>query len=67
MKKTENEKPTHKFQLSNNCIQEFKYIHASIAFSPNLFLFLLINSPDLENAYSLGTEVEGIQYDLMLF
>jgi len=36
-------------------------MHASIALSPSLFLFLLINSPDLENACSLGTEVEGMQ------
>ena len=50
-----------KIQFSNNFIQEFKHMHASIALSPSLFLLLLINSPDLENACSLGTEVEGMQ------
>ena len=63
-KKQISEKFIYKFQLSNNCIQEFKHIHASIALSPNLFLLLLINSPDLENACSLGTEVEGIQIQI---
>ena len=35
-------------------------MQASIELSLNLFLFLLINSPDLKKACSLGTDVDGI-------